>query len=165
MEGKMKARLKAQLSREEDRTLFEVRTATHLPQRVRDRAEVIRLSHQGWFVEKIADFFGWRIQTVRETLHRWEHGGLGGLWDAPHPGKQPRWVRADIEYLEECLRQEPRSYNSHQLAQKLLEERQVKLSPGHLRDVLKKRGSFGNAPVKATTPNKTLSPNKLSKTI
>jgi transposase len=163
MEGTMKARLKAHLSREEDRTLFEVRTAIHLPQRVRDRAEVIRLSHQGWFVEKIADFFNWRIQTVRETLHRWEQGGLGGLWDAPHPGKQPRWVRADIEYLEECLRQEPRSYNSHQLAQKLLEERQVNLSPGHLREVLKKRGSFGNAPVKAITPNKTLSPNKLSK--
>ncbi len=159
----MKARLKAHLSREEDRTLFEVRTAIHLPQRVRDRAEVIRLSNQGWFVEKIADFFNWRIQTVRETLHRWEQGGLGGLWDAPHPGKQPRWVRADIEYLEECLRQEPRSYNSHQLAQKLLEERQVNLSPGHLREVLKKRGSFGNAPVKAITPNKTLSPNKLSK--
>jgi transposase len=136
----MKPRLLVRLTAEEDRTLFEVRTATHLPQRVRDRAEVIRLSHQGWFVEKIAAFFQWRIQTVRETLHRWNKGGLGGLWDARHPGKQPRWVTADIEYLEECLRQEPLSYNSHQLAQKLLEERQVKLSPGHLREVLKKRG-------------------------
>ena len=72
----MKVRLKAHLNPEEARTLFEVRTATHLPQRVRDRAEVIRLSHQGWFVEKIADFFNWRIQTVRDTLHRWEQGGF-----------------------------------------------------------------------------------------
>jgi transposase len=120
--------------------LFEVRTATHLPQRVRDRAEVIRLSHQGWFVEKIAKFMRWRIQTVRDTLHRWEQGGLGGLWDAAHPGKQPRWSLADIEYLEQCLRQDERSYNSHELAQKLLQERQVKLSPGHLREVIKKRG-------------------------
>jgi hypothetical protein len=70
-------------------------------------------------------------------------------------------VQADIEYLEECLRPESRIYNSHQSAQTLLEERQVKLSPGHLRDVLKKRGLFGNAPVKAIKPNKTLSPNKL----
>ena len=77
----MRPRLQAHLTPEEDQTLFEVRTATHLPQRVRDRAEVIRLSHQGWFVEKIADFFNCRIQTVRDTLHRWDQGGLGGLWD------------------------------------------------------------------------------------
>jgi transposase len=136
----MRPRLQIHLTPEADRTLFEIRTATHLPQRVRDRAEVIRLSHQGWYVEKIADFFNWRIQTVRDTLHRWEQGGLGGLWDAPHPEKQRTWTPSDIEYLEQCLRQDDRSYNSRQLAQKLLEDRQVKLSPGHLREVLKKRG-------------------------
>ncbi|QLE40006.1 IS630 family transposase [Nostoc sp. C052] len=36
------------------------------------------------------------------------------------------------------------SYNSVQLAQKLEQERSVKLSPDWLRQVLKKRGSFGN---------------------
>jgi transposase len=136
----MRPRLRANLTPEEDRTLFEIRTALTLPQRVRDRAEVVRLSHKGWYVEKIADFFNWRIQTVRDTLHRWDQGGMGGLWDATHPGKQPRWRPEDIEYLEQSLREEPRSYNSRQLAKKLQEERQVKLSPGHLREVLKKRG-------------------------
>ena len=136
----MGARLRAYLTPEEDRTLFELRTATTVPQRVKDRAEVLRLSHRGWYVEKIADFFSWHLQTVRETLHRWQEKGLGGLWEAPGRGKQRRWSEADLEYLERLLAEEPRTYNSKQLAQKLWDERQVKLSPGHLRELLKKRG-------------------------
>ncbi len=136
----MGARLRVFLNAEENRTLFELRTATTVPQRVKDRAEVIRLSHQGMYVEKIASFFGWNIQTVRETIHRWQQQGLGGLWDAPRPGFQKRWQSEDIEYLESCLRQEQRTYNSQQLAQKLENDRKVKLSADHLRRVLKKRG-------------------------
>ena len=136
----MGARLRAYLTSEEDRTLFELRTATTVPQRVKDRAEVLRLSHRGWYVEQIADFFSWRLQTVRETLHRWREKGLGGLWETPGRGKQRRWSEADLEYLERILAEEPRTYNSKQLAQKLWDERQVKLSPVHLRELLKKRG-------------------------
>jgi hypothetical protein len=33
-------------------------------------------------VEKIAVFFAWNLQTVRETLHRWQKQGLGGLFEA-----------------------------------------------------------------------------------
>jgi transposase len=111
-----------------------------VPQRVKDRAEVIRLSHQGMYVEKIAAFFDWNIRTVRETLQRWQRQGLGGLWDAPRPGPQPRWQEADIEYLETCLREEPQTYNSEQLADKLEAERNVQLSADHLRRLLQKRG-------------------------
>jgi len=86
-------------------------------------------------------------QTVRQTIHRWETKGLGGLWEKSGRGGKARWQADDIEYLESCLRQEHRTYNSRQLAQKLVRERQVKLSPDHLRRVLKKRGYFGNAVV------------------
>ena len=136
----MGARLRVYLTSEEDRTLFELRTARTVPQRVKDRAEVVRLSHRGWYVEKIADFFNWHLQTVRETLHRWQKKGLGGLWEAPGRGKQRRWTETDLEYLEGLLAEAPRTYNSKQLAQKLWDERQVELSPGHLRELLKKRG-------------------------
>ena len=136
----MGARLRIFLTAEENCTLFELRTATTVPQRVKDRAEVIRLSHQGMYVEKIAAFFNWNIRTVRETLHRWQRQGLGGLWDAPRPGPQPRWQEADIEYLETCLREEPQTYNSEQLADKLEAERNVQLSADHLRRLLQKRG-------------------------
>jgi transposase len=136
----MGARLRIFLTNEEKRTLLELRRAKTVPQRVKDRAEVLRLNHQGWTNEKIATYFQWNIKTVRETLHRWQKSGLGGLWDAPHPGAKPRWQLQDIEYLESCLREEQRTYNSHQLAQKLASEREVCLSADHLRQVLKKRG-------------------------
>lgn len=151
----MGARLRIFLSSEEDRTLFELRTAKTVPQRVKDRAAVIRLNAQGWYVEKIAVHFNWNVRTVRETLHRWRDQGLGGLWDAPRQGGQPRWRNEDIEYLEVCLRDDQRTYNSKQLAQKLADERQITLSADHLRRVLKKRGSFGNGHVTATEANKT----------
>jgi len=136
----MGARLRVCLTAEENRTLFELRTATTVPQRVKDRALAIRLSHQGMYVEKIAAFFDWHVRTVRETLQRWQQQGLGGLWDAPRPGPQQRWQEADIEYLEKCLREDPRTYNSQQLADKLAAEREIKLSADHLRRILQKRG-------------------------
>ncbi|NET38069.1 MAG: IS630 family transposase, partial [Cyanothece sp. SIO1E1] len=48
----MGARLRIHLTPEEDRTLFELRQATRIPQYVKDRAEAVRLNHQGWYVEK-----------------------------------------------------------------------------------------------------------------
>ena len=49
----MGARLRIILNGEENRTLHELRLATTVPQRVKDRAEVIRMSDQGLYVEKI----------------------------------------------------------------------------------------------------------------
>jgi hypothetical protein len=45
----------------------------------------------------------------------------------------------DIEYLEQCLETEQRTYNSKQLAKKLSLERQVNLSPDLVRQLLKKK--------------------------
>ncbi|OYE05638.1 hypothetical protein CDG79_06755 [Nostoc sp. 'Peltigera membranacea cyanobiont' 232] len=64
-------RLRVFLTREQDKTLFNLRTAD-VPQKVKDRAEVIRLSAHGWYVEKIAVHFNWTAQTVREVLHKWQ---------------------------------------------------------------------------------------------
>ena len=150
----MGSRLRVFLTREQDKTLLNLRTAD-APQKVKDRAEVIRLSAHGWYVEKIAAHFNWTAQTVREVLHRWEHFGLEGLWEKPGRGGKSRWAEADMVFLEECLEQEPRTYNSVQLAQKLEQERSVTLSLDWLRQVLKKRGSFGNEPGKAIKENKT----------
>ncbi len=136
----MGARLRIFLTPEEDRTLFELRTATTVPQRVKDRAEVLRLNVQGWYVEKIAHYFEWNTQTVRENLHRWQKEGLGGLWSAQGRGSKARWEEEDMAHLEACQSQDQRTYNIRQLAHKLAEDRQVNLSPDHLRRVLKKRG-------------------------
>ena len=150
----MGARLRVFLTCEEDKALLNLRTL-EVPNKVKDRAEVVRLNAHGWYVEKIADHFGWTAQTVRDVLHKWQKVGLEGLWDKPGRGGKTKYKEEDIVYLEECLKKEPRTYNSLQLAQKLEGDRQVKLSPDRLRRVLKKRGSFGNEQGKATKGSKT----------
>jgi DNA-binding NarL/FixJ family response regulator len=60
--------LRVFLTREQDRILFELRKVDGVPQRVKDRAEVIRLSAQGLKVTKIAAYFHWRESTVRAAL-------------------------------------------------------------------------------------------------
>ena len=149
----MGARLRVFLTSTQDTTLLNLRRAD-VPQKVKDRAEVIRLNAHGWYVEKIAAHFNWTAQTVREVLHRWQKLGLEGLWELPGRGGKTKWREEDIVFLEECLEKEARTYNSLQLAQKLEQERQIKLSPDRLRRVLKKRGSFGNEPGRVTKGSK-----------
>ncbi|MDV2995511.1 MAG: hypothetical protein N4J56_005165 [Chroococcidiopsis sp. SAG 2025] len=55
-------------------------------------------------------------------------------------GAKAKWQEADMAYLEQCLEQEARTYNSQQLAQKLEQERQVNLSADRIRRILKKKG-------------------------
>ncbi len=64
---------------------------------------------------------------------------LGGLWEAPGCGAKPKCHPSDLEHLTECLDQEPQTYNSAQLAQKLKQERLVDLSGDRLRRLLKKK--------------------------
>jgi transposase len=161
----MGARLRVFLRPEEERTLYELRQATTVGQRVKDRAQVIRLNAQGLYVENIASYMHWNVQTVRDTIHRWRRQGLGGLWDASHPGAQRRWQEEYIEFVLKSLREEPRTYNSRQLSEKLEKERLVHLSPDRLRRILKKRGCDGSLPVRVIKTSKTLKNVKKSKLI
>jgi len=148
----MGCRLRIFLNEEEKQTLEELRRAKDVPQRTRDRAQVLLLNARGLKNEQIAQGLNWAISTVRQTLHRWDKMGLAGLWDAPGRGGKPRYSESDLVYLESCLAQEPQTYNSKQLAKKLASERQVNLSPDRLRRVLKKRGkSLGGAPTEPQT--------------
>ena len=65
----MGARLRVFLTGEQDRSLLKLRTAD-VPQKVKDRAQVIRLNAHGGYVEKIAAHFNWTAQTVREVLYQ-----------------------------------------------------------------------------------------------
>lgn len=159
----MPAPLRIVLSEESDRTLQELRVALKVAQHIKDRAHMVRLNAQGWNVPAIADIFECQEQTVRETLRRWEKGGLGRLWDAPGRGMKQRWHEADLEYLEARLEQDPRTYNSSQLATLLEQERGVKLSADRIRRILQKRGSAGSGLGTANNPVPTPSMSNTSK--
>lgn len=135
----MPAPIRIVLTESEDRTLLELREAIGVSQRTRDRAHMLRLNAQGWNCPAIAEIFECHEHTVRATIRRWQGSGLGGLWEASGRGAKRKWSEADVQYLEQCLEQEERTYNSIQLAQKLALERSVKLSPDRLRHLLQKR--------------------------
>ncbi|MEG4577980.1 helix-turn-helix domain-containing protein, partial [Microcoleus sp. N3A4] len=71
---------------------------------------------------------------MREVLHKWSHLGIEGLWELPGRGGKPKWKEEDIEFLAECLKKEPRTYNSLQLAQKLEKERSLKRKDSGLKE-------------------------------
>lgn len=131
--------LRVFLTAAQEKTLFELTQSPELPQRTKNRAAALRLSAMGWKVDKIAVYLKWSQSTVRATIHRWQKKGLGGLWDAPRPGRPRKWVTEDLAKVEEKLDTEPRSYNSRQLGQILINEQQVNLSERQLRRILKKK--------------------------
>src|SRR4028118_883197 len=96
------------LTEEEDRTLSELRVAKTVPQRTRDRGHMVRLNAQGWTVPAIAEIFECHEHTVRATLRRWEHEGLGGLWEAPGRGAKRKWQEVDLQSVEQWIEQAPR---------------------------------------------------------
>jgi transposase len=159
----MPAPLQITLSEEEDRTLSELRVAQTVPQRTRDRAHMLRLNAQGWSVAAIAEVFDCHEHTVRATIGRWQTKGLGGLWEAPGRGAKRKWQEADLQYLETCLEQDQRTYNSTQLAVQLEQERQVYLSADRIRRLLQKRGGDGSAPATRNSSSKTQSSSNSNK--
>jgi transposase len=138
----MPAPLRVKLSRLEEETLGELQKASSVPYRTRNRAQMLRLNAQGRNVPEIAQIFNCHEHTVRAAIQRWQEGGLVGLWSAPGRGAKPKWQAEDLEYIEACLNQEERTYNSIQLARKLQEERAVSLSSDRLRRILKKKISL-----------------------
>ena len=83
---------------------------------------------------------------------------MGDLWEKAGRGKKPTWQPADMAYLEACLAEEERTYNSTQLAAKLATERDVHLTPDWVRQLLKKKAIAGSAPDTAIGSDKTQRP-------
>ena len=135
----MGARLRIFLTPQQEHTLEKIRHSNNLCSRVKKRAEAICLNHHGWYVEKIATYLHWNVATVRKTLNQWQKQGLDCLYEKGNRGRKQTWKESDIEYLEEILKQDERTYNSKQLANKLEKETGVKLTADHLRQLLKKR--------------------------
>jgi transposase len=116
---------------------------------------MLRLNAQGWTVPAIAEIFNCHEHTVRATIGRWQTKGLGGLWEAPGRGAKRKWQETDMQYLEQCLTEDQRTYNSAQLAVKLEQDRAVQLSADRIRRILQKRGGDGSAPATRNSNSKT----------
>lgn len=106
---------------EQDARLREVEQDPLLKQKVRLRAQVLRLSGRGGSVERIAAYTGRSRMSVCRDLDRWEQRGFEGLADGTAPGNPPRVTEEARAFLRERLAEE-RTWNGAQLAD-ALEER------------------------------------------
>ncbi|MGH2414583.1 MAG: IS630 family transposase [Microcystaceae cyanobacterium] len=132
--------LRIRLTEAEIKELFKLKNLPNTPLRTQMRIETLMLSEQGLSVKQIANYINQNETTIRRTIRRWLDQDKEGLFDQPRPGRPQKWKEEDIEYLETCLEQEERTYNSQQLSQKLKEDRQIKLSFQRIRKILKKKG-------------------------
>ena len=89
--------------------------------------------------------------------------GLVVYGSASGRGTKRKWLEADMQYLEQCLEQQERTYNSKQLATVLEQERAVSLSADRIRRILQKRGGDGNERDIVIEQNKTLGTNNTNK--
>ncbi|MEM9818250.1 MAG: helix-turn-helix domain-containing protein [Cyanobacteria bacterium P01_D01_bin.6] len=131
--------LRVHLNDEEDRTLQELRAASDVPQRTKERAEALRLSHRGWTPHQIAEYLGWQVATARKAIHRWQQNGLYGLWDSPRSGRPPQCSAALMTELTHHLSSQEGTINSRHLVEYLAEMHNIHLTRSHLRRLLKKK--------------------------
>lgn len=74
----MPAALKVQLNEEEDKALLALKQKQGIPQRVRERVEMLRLNSHGLSVAQIAKYRKKSPHTIRARIHRYSQQGLEG---------------------------------------------------------------------------------------
>lgn len=139
----MPVRLRIQLTEEEKKELLTLYEQEKVPKRTRQRIDILMFSDGGWGVSKIAKNLRCSEAMVRRTISRWINQEKEGLFDAARPGRKRKWKEEDIEYLENCIESDERTYNSRQLSEKILRERGISLSAERIRKILKKKTGAG----------------------
>ena len=127
----------------------EVRVALRredLSPRVRERLEMVKAADLGHGVGEITAWSGRTPRTVRRWLGAFAAGGIGGLADAPRPGRPAVADAAYLEALAEAARTPPRrlglgfdAWTSERLCAYLARTTGVGIAPGWLRVLLARR--------------------------
>ena len=124
---------------EEDKKLREVEQNPHLRNKVRLRAQVLRLSGRGSNMAQIASYTGRSPTSIARDLDRWGERGLEGLADGTAPGNPPRITEEVRGYMRGRLTEE-RTWNATQLAEELEEEFSLVVTPEAVRQHLHSMG-------------------------
>ena len=124
-----------ELADEQDERLREVEQNPHLRNKVRLRAQVLRLSGRGSNMAQIASYTGRSPTSIARDLDRWHERGLEGLADGTAPGNPPRTSEEVREYMRGRLTEE-RTWNATQLAEVLQEEFSLVVTPEAVRQHL-----------------------------
>ena len=77
--------------------------------RTRIRAQMVRLSLNGYAVSEIARITQPSDDTVRRWLHRFSAAGCAGLLEELHPGRPAELTPAIENFVLDCLKRSPRA--------------------------------------------------------
>lgn len=123
------------LTEEEDAQLREIEQNSHLREKVRLRAQVLRLSGRGSNIEAIASYTGRGRASIARDLDRWVERGVEGLADGCAPGNPPRITEEVRQYMRGRLTEE-RTWNATQLAEAVEAEFSLTVTPEAVRQHL-----------------------------
>jgi transposase len=126
---------------EEQREELQRRTrATNIMPRTRDRLEMVRLSDAGWRVPQISTLLSVSPCRIRVWLKRFLEAGFDALPDQPHVGQQSKLTPELMAALRTEIEKGDRTWTTVQLADWLSEQHGLRLSRGHLGDLLRRAG-------------------------
>lgn len=125
------------LSEEENEKLRELEQNPHIHQKVRLRAQILRLSHEGMSMQGIGRYVSKSYDTIRT---RWEKEGYRGLADHyEQHGKEAVITQEIQDFIREKLA-EARTWTCGQLSETVFESRGVKVGAEGIRLRLKQMG-------------------------
>ena len=121
---------------EEERATLRAAMAYGPSARVRQRAQAVYGSDQGFRIGSLAVLLDVDRDTVSAWLERWERDGLRGLYDAPRPGRPMIYTPEEQQQLREWVDAEPRQLKQAQA--RLAEASGKRASGATLKRILKK---------------------------
>jgi transposase len=120
------------LTPEEDEQLRKVEQTAGLGAKVKLRATILRLSNQGWDIERLVQYTKRSRWSILRDFDRWEVQGIQGLADATSPGN-PLQVTEEVRaFLQERLG-EDRAWNAAQLADEVRQKFTLQMHPQTIR--------------------------------
>lgn len=125
--------------------------------RVRQRAQAVYGSDQGFRIGQLAVLLDADRDTVSAWLDRWERDGLRGLYDAPRPGRPMIYTLEEQHQLRAWVDAEPRQLKQAQA--RLAEATGKRASGATLKRVLKKSTATATSAAGAVSKTDAMKPN------
>jgi transposase len=94
------------VTQEQERQLRQLENDPTLPLQTRHRAQMVRMTAQGFERWQIAQYVGVHPQTVKRTCQRFRQEGVSGLHEKPRAGKPSAWNAQIEQFVHTCLAQD-----------------------------------------------------------
>jgi transposase len=123
---------RVRLTEEQQQELKRRSRAPGVKPRTRDRLEMVRLSHAGWSIPKIARHLQISEVRVRYWIKRFLADGFEALPDLPHVGQHSALTPEVLAAVRQELEKQDRTWTAPQLADWVAEHYGVRLTPDWL---------------------------------